>query len=91
MRAAGVNSRFKHTLLGPGSPGRHSRVILITEVEFTFVQTVLGTRGYATVAVGLLEISADLFEVILVFVMFGPLEIVHHHWPCGHRNHSVRI
>ena len=72
---------FKHTLFAPRSPGLDCSVILIAEIETAFVQTALGVRCYAAVAVGLLEISANLFQILLVLFMFGPLEIIHHHGP----------
>jgi hypothetical protein len=72
---------FEHTLFAPGSPGLDCRVFLLAEIKSAFVQAALGIRRYATVAVGLLEISADLFKILLILFLFGPLKIVHHHGP----------
>jgi hypothetical protein len=81
MLAAGVYRCFKHTLFAPSSPGLHGRMLLIAEVKTAFIQSTLGVGRNAAVAVGLLEISADLFEILLILFMFGPLEIIHHHRP----------
>ena len=72
---------FKHTLFAPRSPGLDCSVILVAEIETAFVQAALGIGRNAAVAVGLLKISADLFEICLILLVFGPLEIVHHHGP----------
>ena len=72
---------FKHTLFAPRSPGLDCSVILIAEIESAFIQSALGIGSNATVAVGLLEISTYLSEIRLILLVFGPLEIVHHHGP----------
>ena len=82
---------FEHTLFAPGRPGLHRGVFLLAEIKPAFIQPTFGVRCYAAVAVGLLEISAYLFEIRLISIVFGPLEIIHHHWPYGHGSHSVRI
>ena len=91
MLAAAMHRCFKHTLFAPCSPGRHSSMILLTEIKSAFVKAALGIGRHTAVAVGLFQISAYLFEIRLISMVFGPLEIIHHHWPYGHGCHSEGI
>ena len=51
---AAMHCGFKHTLLAPCGPGRYSRIFLLAEIKSAFVQSALGIRRHAAVAVGLL-------------------------------------